>query len=164
MTIAAGAIDSRDCFHAGANGLANPRDFKTPVAWYEDRDTDYQIVCKYQGKLLVAEQDHSPFDVVAWHGNYVPFKYDLDRFMVVNTVSFDHCVSTRIGYAWWIEAIGIISIGSDRARFRLFAGPFDLHRFDVSLEEARHSSGRFRDIPTPLVCAGTYFPASLLSP
>lgn len=50
-------------------------------------------MCKYHGKLFVAEQDHSPFDVVAWHGNYVPFKYDLDKFMVVNTVSFDHCVS-----------------------------------------------------------------------
>ena len=49
---------------------------------------------KYHGKLFVAQQDHSPFDVVAWHGNYVPFKYDLNKFMVVNSVSFDHCVST----------------------------------------------------------------------
>ncbi|CAL7948035.1 unnamed protein product [Xylocopa violacea] len=75
----------------GANGLANPRDFQTPVAWYEDRRIDYKIVCKYHGKLFAAKQDHSPFDVVAWHGNYVPYKYDLDKFMVVNTVSFDHC-------------------------------------------------------------------------
>ncbi|XP_053986971.1 homogentisate 1,2-dioxygenase isoform X1 [Hylaeus volcanicus] len=75
----------------GANGLANSRDFQTPVALYEDRDTDYKIVCKYQCKLFVAQQDHSPFDVVAWHGNYVPFKYDLARFMVINSVSFDHC-------------------------------------------------------------------------
>ncbi|XP_025156042.1 homogentisate 1,2-dioxygenase isoform X3 [Harpegnathos saltator] len=78
-------------FLIGANGLANPRDFQTPVAWYEDREVDYEIVCKYQGKLFVAGQGHSPFDVVAWHGNYVPYKYDLDRFMVVNSVSFDHC-------------------------------------------------------------------------
>ncbi|XP_043254477.1 homogentisate 1,2-dioxygenase [Colletes gigas] len=75
----------------GANGLANPRDFQTPVAHYEDRDTDYKIVCKYHGKLFVAEQDHNPFDVVAWHGNYVPYKYDLARFMTINSVSFDHC-------------------------------------------------------------------------
>ncbi|KAF3422275.1 hypothetical protein E2986_05852 [Frieseomelitta varia] len=75
----------------GANGLANPRDFQTPVACYEDRETDYEVVCKYHGKLFAAEQDHSPFDVVAWHGNYVPFKYHLDKFMAVNTVSFDHC-------------------------------------------------------------------------
>ncbi|CAL7948034.1 unnamed protein product [Xylocopa violacea] len=78
-------------FLLGANGLANPRDFQTPVAWYEDRRIDYKIVCKYHGKLFAAKQDHSPFDVVAWHGNYVPYKYDLDKFMVVNTVSFDHC-------------------------------------------------------------------------
>lgn len=78
----------------GANGLANPRDFLTPVAWYEDRTVDnYEIISKYQGKLFVCEQDHSPFDVVAWHGNYVPYKYDLANFMVINTVSFDHCVS-----------------------------------------------------------------------
>ncbi|KYQ57382.1 Homogentisate 1,2-dioxygenase [Trachymyrmex zeteki] len=75
----------------GANGLANPRDFQTPVAWYEDREIDYEIICKYQGKLFVANQGHSPFDVIAWHGNYVPYKYDLNRFMVINSVSFDHC-------------------------------------------------------------------------
>lgn len=78
----------------GANGLANPRDFLTPVAWYEDREvSNYEIVAKYQGKLFVASQDHSPYDVVAWHGNYVPYKYDLSKFMVINSVSYDHCVS-----------------------------------------------------------------------
>lgn len=75
----------------GANGLANPRDFLTPVAWYEDRETRFEIISKYQGKLFACQQDHSPFDVVAWHGNYVPYKYDLDKFMVINSVSFDHC-------------------------------------------------------------------------
>lgn len=79
--------------YVGANGLANPRDFQTPVAWYEDREVNYEIVCKYQGKLFMALQDHSPFNVVAWHGNYVPYKYDLDKFMTINSVSFDHCVS-----------------------------------------------------------------------
>ncbi|KAF5296406.1 hypothetical protein FQR65_LT01393 [Abscondita terminalis] len=75
----------------GANGLANPRHFLTPVAWYEDRDVLYEIVGKYQGKLFICEQDHSPFDVVAWAGNYVPYKYDLNKFMVINSVLFDHC-------------------------------------------------------------------------
>ncbi|XP_043274488.1 homogentisate 1,2-dioxygenase isoform X2 [Venturia canescens] len=75
----------------GANGLAQPRDFLTPVAWYEDREVPYKIGCKYQGKYFEASQEHSPFDVVAWHGNYVPYKYDLARFMVINSVSFDHC-------------------------------------------------------------------------
>uniref|UniRef100_A0A158PND1 Homogentisate 1,2-dioxygenase n=1 Tax=Anisakis simplex TaxID=6269 RepID=A0A158PND1_ANISI len=75
----------------GANGLADPRHFETPVAWFEDRDVDvYEICSKYQGKFFVAIQDHSPFDVVAWHGNYVPYKYDLRKFMTINTVSFDH--------------------------------------------------------------------------
>lgn len=76
----------------GANGLANPRDFLTPVAWYEDRDVDsgFSVISKYQGKLFKAIQGHSAFDVVAWHGNYAPYKYDLNCFNVVNTVSFDH--------------------------------------------------------------------------
>jgi homogentisate 1,2-dioxygenase len=65
------------------------------VAWYEDRDVkDYQVVSKFQGQLFQAEQDHSPFDVVGWHGNYVPYKYNLALFMVINAVQFDHCVST----------------------------------------------------------------------
>ncbi|XP_022916677.2 homogentisate 1,2-dioxygenase [Onthophagus taurus] len=76
----------------GANGLANPRDFQTPVALYEDIDVDnYEIIAKYQGKLFICHQNHSPFDVVAWHGNYVPYKYNLENFMVINSVSFDHC-------------------------------------------------------------------------
>ena len=77
----------------GANGLANPRDFETPTAWFEDLDKPFEIVSKYQGALFSAEQDHSCFDVVGWHGNYAPYKYDLRRFMTINTVSFDHCVS-----------------------------------------------------------------------
>lgn len=76
----------------GANGLANPRDFLTPTAWFEDREVQgFKMVSKYQGALFVATQNHSPFDVVAWHGNYVPYKYDLAKFMVINSVSFDHC-------------------------------------------------------------------------
>ncbi|RVE45437.1 hypothetical protein evm_009872 [Chilo suppressalis] len=76
----------------GANGLANPRDFLTPVAHYEDLEVpDFKIISKYQGALFEATQGHSPFDVVAWHGNYVPYKYDLSKFMVINAVSYDHC-------------------------------------------------------------------------
>jgi len=74
----------------GANGLASARDFQTPVAAYEDREGDFELVGKFQGKLWSARVDHSPLDVVAWHGNYAPYKYDLRLFNVVNTVSFDH--------------------------------------------------------------------------
>ncbi|HEU4983802.1 MAG TPA: homogentisate 1,2-dioxygenase [Acidobacteriaceae bacterium] len=74
----------------GANGLANARDFLAPVAAYEDVDGDYRIVAKFLGRLWEAEIDHSPLDVVAWHGNYVPYKYDLAKFNCINSVSFDH--------------------------------------------------------------------------
>jgi len=74
----------------GANGLANPRDFQTPVAAFEDRDEPWTIVNKFLGKLFACSQDHSPFDVVAWHGNYAPYRYDLSLFCAVNTVTFDH--------------------------------------------------------------------------
>ncbi len=74
----------------GANGLANPRDFQTPAAAFEDREGDFRLVNKFQGNLWEAEIGHSPLDVVAWHGNYAPYKYDLSRFNTINTVSFDH--------------------------------------------------------------------------
>jgi homogentisate 1,2-dioxygenase len=74
----------------GSNGLANSRDFLTPVAAYEDREGDFELVAKFGGKLWSARIDHSPLDVVAWHGNYAPYKYDLRKFNVINTVSFDH--------------------------------------------------------------------------
>ena len=74
----------------GANGLANARDFQTPVAAYEKREGDFKLVSKFQGSLFEAKISHSPLDVVAWHGNYAPYKYDLSKFNVINTVSFDH--------------------------------------------------------------------------
>jgi homogentisate 1,2-dioxygenase len=74
----------------GANGLANPRDFEHPSAWYEEKKRDCKLVCKFQGHMWEADMDHSPLDVVAWHGNYVPYKYELSRFNAINTVSFDH--------------------------------------------------------------------------
>ena len=74
----------------GANGLANPRDFETPVAHFEDRDEPTELIQKFQGGLWTTTLDHSPFDVVAWHGNLAPCRYDLRRFNTINTVSFDH--------------------------------------------------------------------------
>uniref|UniRef100_A0A6M2F9Q8 Homogentisate 1,2-dioxygenase n=1 Tax=Populus davidiana TaxID=266767 RepID=A0A6M2F9Q8_9ROSI len=75
----------------GANGLAAPRDFLVPKAWFEDGSRPgYTVVQKYGGELFVAKQDFSPFNVVAWHGNYVPYKYDLNKFCPYNTVLFDH--------------------------------------------------------------------------
>lgn len=74
----------------GANGLAQARDFLTPVAWYEDREGDFELVAKFAGQLWRAQIDHSPLDVVAWHGNYAPCKYDLRRFNTLGSISFDH--------------------------------------------------------------------------
>ncbi len=74
----------------GANGLANPRDFETPVAWYEDVEGEFEQVAKFGGNLWRCEIDHSPLDVVAWHGNYAPYKYDLRRFNTIGSISFDH--------------------------------------------------------------------------
>ena len=80
----------------GANGLANPRDFQSPVACFEDFECEvngelpYVIVNKYMNKMFSCHMPHSPFDVVAWHGNYCPFKYDLRLFNTINTVSYDH--------------------------------------------------------------------------
>ena len=74
----------------GANGLANPRDFEVPSAAYEDSDQPTEVIQKYLGKLWTTTLDHSPLDVVAWHGNYVPWRYDLECFNVMGTVSFDH--------------------------------------------------------------------------
>jgi homogentisate 1,2-dioxygenase len=74
----------------GANGLANERDFLAPHAAFEERPRDVQVVNKFGGNLWAADYDHSPLDVVAWHGNYAPYKYDTANFMVIGTVSFDH--------------------------------------------------------------------------
>lgn len=74
----------------GANCLANPRDFKTPVAAYEDKETPCRVLVKWCGQFHVTEIGHSPLDVVAWHGNYTPFKYDLRTFSPVGAILFDH--------------------------------------------------------------------------
>ncbi|WP_221351272.1 homogentisate 1,2-dioxygenase [Streptomyces beigongshangae] len=83
----------------GANGLANPRDFRAPVAAYEDPEGDggdggtaepVEVVNKFCGNLWTAMYDHSPLDVVAWHGNHVPYVYDLRLFNVIGSISYDH--------------------------------------------------------------------------
>jgi homogentisate 1,2-dioxygenase len=74
----------------GGDGLANRRDFETPVAAYEDREGDFELVTKLGGQLFRCRIGHSPLDVVAWHGNLAPCKYDLARFNVIGSISFDH--------------------------------------------------------------------------
>ncbi|HEV7777664.1 MAG TPA: homogentisate 1,2-dioxygenase [Luteibacter sp.] len=74
----------------GANGLAGARDFLAPVAAYEDVEGEFELIAKFQGSLWSARIDHSPLDVVAWHGNYTPYKYDLTRFNTIGTISYDH--------------------------------------------------------------------------
>ena len=74
----------------GANGLASPRDFETPTAWFEDLDEPTEVIQKSLGHLWTTTLDHSPLDVVAWHGNYAPWRYDLSRFNTIGSVSFDH--------------------------------------------------------------------------
>ncbi|MFD6417686.1 homogentisate 1,2-dioxygenase [Streptomyces sp. NPDC060194] len=74
----------------GANGLANARDFRAPVAAYEDVEGPVEVVSKYCGNLWAATYDHSPLDVVAWHGNYLPYVYDLRRFNAIGSISYDH--------------------------------------------------------------------------
>ncbi len=74
----------------GANGLANPRDFLAPTAAYTKKEGRFTLINKFCGNLFEAQLEHSPLDVVGWHGNYFPYKYDLALFNVINTVSFDH--------------------------------------------------------------------------
>ena len=81
----------------GSNGLANVRDFKTPVAWYEDVDGDFEIITKFTGGFWRANIDRSPLDVVAWHGTHAPYKYDLRNFNAIGSISYDHpdpCIFT----------------------------------------------------------------------
>jgi homogentisate 1,2-dioxygenase len=74
----------------GSNGLANPRDFETPVASFEDKDEPTEVVQKSLGSLWTTTLDHSPLDVVAWHGNYASWRYELANFNTIGSISFDH--------------------------------------------------------------------------
>ena len=74
----------------GTDGLANNRDFLAPVAAYEDREGDFELVAKMGGQLFACEIGHSPLDVVGWHGNLTPCKYDLRLFNTIGSISYDH--------------------------------------------------------------------------
>jgi homogentisate 1,2-dioxygenase len=74
----------------GSNGLANPRDFLTPNAAFEDVEGDFELIAKFQSHLWRASIGHSPLDVVGWHGNHAPYKYDLRRFNTIGSISYDH--------------------------------------------------------------------------
>jgi len=81
----------------GSNGLAHARDFLYPIAQYEDLDGDVELIARFGGGFWQTTLDHSPLDVVAWHGTHAPYKYDLRRFNVIGSVSFDHpdpCIFT----------------------------------------------------------------------
>ena len=74
----------------GANGLANPAHFEYPEAWYEDDESEWKVYVKYSSKFFQYKLHHSPFDVVAWHGNYAPYKYNLNNFNTIGSISYDH--------------------------------------------------------------------------
>ncbi len=74
----------------GANCLANPRDFKAPVAAFEDREVPSTLTIKWCGQFHETQIGQSPLDVVAWHGNYAPYKYDLSTYCPVGAILFDH--------------------------------------------------------------------------
>lgn len=102
------------------------------MAWYEDREVlgGFRVFSKYQGHLFEAQQGHSVFDVVAWHGNYVPYKYDLSTFMVINATQFDHCVSISMHYflhtvysSFYYYCIIIISLSKDPSIFTVLTCP-----------------------------------------
>ncbi len=85
-----GALRLPDLGVIGSNGLANPRDFHIPVAHYEDKEGQFELIAKFGGNLWKSNIGHSPLDVVAWHGNYAPCKYDLRRFNTIGSISYDH--------------------------------------------------------------------------
>ncbi|KAJ7570177.1 hypothetical protein O6H91_01G109000 [Diphasiastrum complanatum] len=91
LEVFSGHFQLPDLGPIGANGLALPHDFLTPVAWYEGGVySGFKVVQKFGGALFEAKQNFSPFNVVAWRGNYAPFKYDLRKFCPFNAVLFDH--------------------------------------------------------------------------
>ena len=113
----------------GANGLANARDFLHPTAFYEIEQQPWEIIYKLGGKFFKSTQNHSPFDVVAWHGNYVPYKYDLTKFVNVGSISVDHidpsifCVLTAPSR----------DLSAPLADFLIFSPRWDVARYSPSL-------------------------------
>jgi homogentisate 1,2-dioxygenase len=74
----------------GSNGLANARDFEIPIAWYEDKECNFTVISKYMSKFFTCDYKYSVFNTVSWWGNYVPFKYNLDKYNTIGTISYDH--------------------------------------------------------------------------
>ncbi|KAL8291349.1 hypothetical protein RQP46_002327 [Phenoliferia psychrophenolica] len=106
----------------GANGLANPRDFEHPVASFDVDQSGWEIVYKLMGTTWSCSQEHSPFDVVAWHGNYVPYKYDMFRFVNVGSISVDH-IDPSI---FCVLTVDSQEIGTPLADFLIFAPRWDV--------------------------------------
>ena len=118
----------------GSNGLANPRDFLTPHAAYEDVEGEFELIAKFQGHLWRADIGHSPLDVVGWHGNYAPYKYDLRRFNTIGSISFDH---------------------PDPSIFLVLTSPSDT---------PGHRQHGLRDLPAALAGGAGHVPAAVVPP
>ncbi len=86
----------------------------------------------FSGRLWSAAIDHSPLDVVAWHGNYAPYKYDLALFNCINTVS----------------------LRSSRS--------IDLHRAEFAFRSSRHGQLRLRDLSSALDGRRAHLPPALV--
>lgn len=138
----------------GANGLAHARDFKAPVAHAETSEGEYQIVYKFLGELSVLTQDHTPFDVVAWRGNYVPYKYNLDDFVPVNSVVRDH-IDPSIFTVNWLSFFSLYF--SQLSRHTTMLGSH------LPVVVPGRGCGGLRDLPSPLRGAARHLPSSLLS-
>ena len=143
----------------GSNGLANPRDFQTPVAAYEDRDCTFKRVHKFIGELFEADLDHSPYDVVAWHGNYAPYKYNLANFNCMNSVT---CVSPCAPRAHpYPTANPFPCVCPNRLQVRP-PRSLDLHRSYRTVGRSGHSCRRLCHLPAPMDGAGANIPPAIL--
>ncbi len=111
----------------GANGLANPRDFLVPVASWEDRSEAFEVLTKHAGRLWRTELDRSPFDVVAWHGDCVPCKYDLARFVVFGSISVDSpdpSISTVLTSPSFTPGVANVDFVAFAPRWQVMEGTF----------------------------------------
>ncbi|KAM0788610.1 hypothetical protein ACM66B_001730 [Microbotryomycetes sp. NB124-2] len=106
----------------GANGLANARDFEHPVAAFDIDQSGWEIVYKLMGQLFSCSQEHTPFDVVAWHGNYVPCKYDLSKFCGVGSITFDHIDPS----CFCVLTVDSVEPGTPMADFLIFSPRWDV--------------------------------------
>lgn len=106
----------------GANGLANARDFEHPIAAFELDQSGWEIVYQVMGEFHSCSQEHSPYDVVAWHGNYVPYKYDLNKFINVGSISKDH-IDPSI---FCVLTVDSTEIGTPLADFLIFSPRWDV--------------------------------------